>query len=396
MGLNDTPMSERITIGLFGRMNAGKSSIINAITNQQVSIVSDIGGTTTDPVYKSMELLPLGAVTLIDTSGLDDCTKLGKLRINKALEILRKIDIALLVVDASVGLSQFEQNLIEQFNTNNKQYIIVYNKCDLLSDKLTETEKEIFVSADKNINIQRLKNKIGECLKDKIKKKLVDGLVDEGDIVILVTPIDNSAPKGRLILPQQQVIRELLDNGAIPIVTRETELKLALSAISKKPKLVITDSQVFEKVDKIVPKDIALTSFSILFARYKGELKTLVKDVKKIDTLQENDIILISEGCTHHRQCGDIGSVKIPKWIQERIGKKITFDTTSGNEFPKDLSKYKLIIHCGGCMLNANEMNYRIEYATKNNKSIINYGTVISFLHGTLERSLQLFLDELN
>ncbi len=395
MSLNNTPMSERITIGLFGKMNAGKSSIINAITNQQVSIVSNIKGTTTDPVYKSMELLPLGPITLIDTSGLDDNTDLGRLRIDKTLDIIRKIDIALLVVDVNIGITEFEKNLIKEFENKSKEYIIVYNKCDLSKTKNKENEKEIYVSANQNINIDRLKEKIGECLKIKKEKYLVNDLVDKGDIVVLVTPIDNSAPKGRLILPQQQVIRELLDKGSIPVVTRETELELVLSSLKEQPKLVITDSQVFKQVDKIVPKKVPLTSFSILFARYKGELETLVKGVKLIDELQENDIILISEGCTHHRQCGDIGSVKIPKWIQERIGKKIRFDTSSGNEFPKDLSKYKLIIHCGGCMLNANEMKYRIDYAINNQKYIINYGIAISFLHGTLERSLELFKKEL-
>lgn len=395
MSLNNTPMSERITIGLFGKMNAGKSSIINAITNQQVSIVSNIKGTTTDPVYKSMELLPLGPITLIDTSGLDDNTDLGRLRIDKTLDIIRKIDIALLVVDVNIGITEFEKNLIKEFENKSKEYIIVYNKCDLCKTKNKENEKEIYVSANQNINIDRLKEKIGECLKIKKEKYLVNDLVDKGDIVVLVTPIDNSAPKGRLILPQQQVIRELLDKGSIPVVTRETELELVLSSLKEQPKLVITDSQVFKQVDKIVPKKVPLTSFSILFARYKGELETLVKGVKLIDELQENDIILISEGCTHHRQCGDIGSVKIPKWIQERIGKKIRFDTSSGNEFPKDLSKYKLIIHCGGCMLNTNEMKYRIDFATNNQKYIINYGIAISFLHGTLERSLELFKKEL-
>ena len=395
MSLNNTPMSERITIGLFGKMNAGKSSIINAITNQQVSIVSNIKGTTTDPVYKSMELLPLGPITLIDTSGLDDNTDLGRLRIDKTLDIIRKIDIALLVVDVNIGITEFEKNLIKEFENKSKEYIIVYNKCDLSKTKNKENEKEIYVSANQNINIDRLIEKIGECLKIKKEKYLVNDLVDKGDIVVLVTPIDNSAPKGRLILPQQQVIRELLDKGSIPVVTRETELELVLYSLNEQPKLVITDSQVFKQVDKIVPKKVPLTSFSILFARYKGELETLVKGVKLIDELQENDIILISEGCTHHRQCGDIGSVKIPKWIQERIGKKIRFDTSSGNEFPKDLSKYKLIIHCGGCMLNANEMKYRIDYAINNQKYIINYGIAISFLHGTLERSLELFKKEL-
>lgn len=395
MSLHNTPMSERITIGLFGKMNAGKSSIINAITNQQVSIVSNIKGTTTDPVYKSMELLPLGPVTLIDTSGLDDNTDLGRLRIDKTLDIIRKIDIALLIVDVNIGITEFEKNLIKEFEDKKKEYIIVYNKCDLSKTENKESVKEIYVSANQNININRLKEKIGECLKVKKEKNLVSDLVDKGDVVVLVTPIDNSAPKGRLILPQQQVIRELLDKGAIPVVTRETELELVLSSLKEQPKLVITDSQVFKQVDKIVPKKVSLTSFSILFARYKGELETLVKGVKLIDELQENDIILISEGCTHHRQCGDIGSVKIPKWIEERTRKKIRFDTSSGNEFPKDLNKYKLIIHCGGCMLNSNEMKYRIDYSTKHKKYIINYGIAISFLHGTLERSLELFKNEL-
>lgn len=395
MNMNNIPMSQRIMIGIFGRMNVGKSSIINALVGQQVAIVSNVGGTTTDPVYKSMELLPLGAVTLIDSSGLDDDTNLGKLRIDKTLDILRKIDIALLVVDINVGITEFEKDLISKFKSKNIEYIVVFNKCDLKDIYKNETDKEIFVSADKNINIESLKIKIGKCLKDKKEKYLVGDLVNSGDVVVLVTPIDKSAPKGRLILPQQQVIRELLDNGAIPIITKETELSTSLSMLNKKPKIVITDSQVFRQVDDIVPKDIPLTSFSILFARYKGQLKSLINGIEQIQNLQENDTILMAEGCTHHRQCEDIGSVKIPRWIQEKTEKHINFKFCSGNDFPKDLSKYKLVIHCGGCMINSNEMNYRIDYATKNKKAIINYGIVISFLHGTLERSLELFKNEL-
>ena len=392
MGLNTSPSSERINIAFFGRRNAGKSSLVNAITGQELSVVSPIKGTTTDPVYKSMELLPIGPVNIIDTAGLDDDGELGKLRIEKTKQVLVKTDIAVLVVDSSESISQFDKNLIDTFNQKNIKFIIVYNKSDLISKFKNLNANEIYTSVKNNTNIFELKELIASIYKENPNKpKLVSDLVEDGDIVILVTPIDSSAPKGRLILPQQQVIRDLLEVGAITIVVKETELESALNKCTSKPKLVITDSQVFGKVSKIVPNDILLTSFSIIFARYKGILFDAVEGVKNIENLKDGDIILISEGCTHHRQCEDIGTVKLPKWIKEYTKKNLEFEFTSGGTFPDDLSKYAMIIHCGGCMLKEQEVLYRYKQAKNQNTPISNYGITISYINGILKRCIEVF-----
>lgn len=392
MSLNSTPMAQRIHIGFFGRRNAGKSSLINAVTGQNLAIVSDIKGTTTDPVYKSMELLPLGPVTLVDTAGLDDEGELGKLRTEKTKQVLRKIDIALLVVDATLDLTDNDLALIDEFKNRQIKYIVVYNKSDLLKQSKTLKENEIYTSATNNRNILELKELIAKIYKTENKENLlVKNLVNPFDKVILVTPIDAAAPKGRLILPQQQVLRDLLEIGAITTVVKENELTQALQALAGKPKLVITDSQVFGKVNKETPNDVLLTSFSILMARYKGVLDFSVKGVTQIENLKDNDTILISEGCTHHRQCNDIGSVKLPLWLQNYTQKKLNFEFSSGGSFPDDLSKYAMIIHCGGCMLNDKEVLYRYKYAAENNISITNYGITIAYIHKILKRSIEIF-----
>ena len=389
---NLAPYGERITIAFFGVRNAGKSSLVNAITNQQMALVSDVKGTTTDPVSKAMELLPLGPVTIIDTAGIDDEGQLGELRVEKTIEILNKTDIAILVSDAKNQLNEYDKKLIKIFNEKNIKYIIAYNKADLLEKTPEQKDNEIFVSALNNININELKDLIAECAKTSTKEvTILKDIVNKNDVVVLVTPIDESAPKGRLILPQQQVIRELLEVGAITIIVQPDELNVALSKLSEKPKLVITDSQVFKKVNAILPNDIPLTSFSILFARYKGILAYSVKGVEAINQLKENDTILISEGCTHHRQCEDIGSVKIPKWIQEYTGKKLNFEFSSGLSFTNDISKYSMIIHCGACMLKDNEVLNRYNYATENNIPISNYGITIAYMNGILDRSVEIF-----
>lgn len=391
MSLNSTPSSERIHIGFFGKRNAGKSSLINAITNQELAIVSDIKGTTTDPVYKAMELLPLGPVSVIDTAGYDDNGELGKLRIEKTKQVLNKIDIAVLVVDASVGLEQGDKDFISLFEEKNIKYIITYNKCDLLETTLNKNN-EIYVSAKENINIEELKNLISSlCVETQEKQALVKDLVFPSDIVILVTPIDASAPKGRLILPQQQVIRELLEAGAITQIVQPDKLRNAIDNCKNKPKFVITDSQAFKKVDSVINGEIPLTSFSILFARYKGILEYAVKGVKQLDKLEDNDTILISEGCTHHRQCEDIGTVKLPNWIKNYTSKNLNFEFSSGNTFPTDLSKYKMVIHCGGCMLKDKEVLNRYKQAFEQNISISNYGITIAYINGILKRSIEIF-----
>ena len=394
MSLNSTPSSERIHIGFFGRTNAGKSSVVNSITGQNVSIVSEFKGTTTDPVYKAMELLPLGPVSIIDTPGIDDEGKLGKLRIEKTKQILKRVDIAILIVDASIGISQVDNDLISVFNENNTKYIVVYNKLDLISDKKQLNSNEIYVSAKENKNIFELKELIATCAAKTVKEQpLVKDLVSKNDIVILVTPIDESAPKGRLILPQQQVIRELLEVGTITLVVQVNELEHSLNLLNKKPKVVITDSQVFDKVNELLPDDVFLTSFSILFARYKGILKTAVQGVKQIEFLEDDDIVLISEGCTHHRQCNDIGTVKLPTWIKKYTGKNLNFEFTSGIDFKQDLSKYKMVIHCGGCMLKDLEVQNRYRNATKHQLPITNYGITIAYMNGILKRSVEIFSD---
>lgn len=392
MGLNDTPNADRIHIGFFGKRNAGKSSIVNAITNQELSVVSDIKGTTTDPVYKAMELLPMGPVTIIDTPGIDDEGTLGELRIKRTKQVLNKVDIAILIVDSTYGKTEVDEELIDLFKAKNLNYLVVYNKCDLLDSDCKANSNEIYVSATNNTNIEALKEKIASLApSDKDKLKIVGDLIKPSDFIVLVVPIDKAAPKGRLILPQQQTIRDILDANATAIVVKEFELKDTLKALGKKPRLVITDSQVFSKVSADTPKDIPLTSFSILLARHKGLLDTAVKGVAIIDKLQDNDTILISEGCTHHRQCDDIGSVKIPRWLENYTGKHLNFEFSSGRDFPEELTKYKLIIHCGGCMLNEREIKYRQKCATDQNIPITNYGIAIAYMQGILKRSIEIF-----
>ena len=396
MSLEKTVSAERIHISFFGRRNAGKSSLVNAITGQELSVVSDVLGTTTDPVKKSMELLPLGPVVIIDTPGFDDEGELGTLRVQKTREILAKTDIAILVKSVEEKESIQDADFISLIKEKNIPYIIVHNKADLLGNIPEADEKNIWVSATDNTNINELKNMLGKIAKSKTNdKKLIGDLLTKGDFVVLVTPIDESAPKGRLILPQQQTIRDILDHGCTSIVCQDTELEDTLSALKSKPKMVITDSQAFKKVSAIVPDDIPLTSFSILFARYKGDLITQVKGAAALSKLKDGDKILISEGCTHHRQCGDIGTVKLPNWIRNFTGADIEFDFTSGGEFPESLSEYKLVVHCGGCMLNEAEMKHRISIATNANVPIVNYGVAIAHINGILKRSLGLFPDVL-
>lgn len=392
MALNSSISSERVHIGFFGLRNAGKSSIVNAVTGQDLAIVSNIKGTTTDPVRKAMEILPLGPVVIIDTPGIDDDGELGELRVEKTKRVLAQIDIAVLVVDAIKGINEVEKDLVRLFDDRDIPFIIVYNKSDLL-DYYPQSQKNIiWVSAKENHNIYELKEMIAYLVKGKENnKRIVADLLSPGDKVVLVTPIDESAPKGRLILPQQQTIRDILDAGCTAIVCQDGELKDTLNSLKEMPKLVITDSQVFERVEKDVPRKVMLTSFSILFARYKGNLDELVKGAKKLKELGDGDNVLISEGCTHHRQCNDIGTVKIPKWIENYTGKALGFNFTSGGEFPNDLEKYDLIVHCGGCMLNEKEMQYRINKARECGVPMVNYGVAIAQMHGILERSLEVF-----
>ena len=398
MGLNEAASADRVHIGFFGLRNAGKSSLVNAITNQELSLVSDVLGTTTDPVRKAMELLPIGPVVIIDTPGLDDEGALGEARVKKARQVLNTIDIAILVHDVTKPFATLENELIELFKSKNIPYIIAHNKIDS-SDASTfeESAHDIYVSALNGTNIERLKEKIGRLQSlDGEEKRIVSDLIKAGDIVLLVTPIDKAAPKGRLILPQQQTIRDILDCGAMALVCRDSELEAMLAGLKEPPVLVITDSQVFGKVSKILPRDIPLTSFSILFARYKGNLWGAVKGANKLDSLQDGDKVLISEGCTHHRQCGDIGTVKLPKWLREYTGKELELEFTSGRDFPEDLSGYSLIIHCGGCMLTEREMQYRVRQAEDAGVPMTNYGMVIAHVHGILSRSLEPFDDILN
>lgn len=394
MSLNNTPSSERIHIGFFGQRNAGKSSVVNAVTGQKLSVVSDIKGTTTDPVKKAMELLPIGPVIILDTAGTDDTGELGKLRIEKTMQALSKTDIAVLVCDVTTGLTKDDKNLIEKFKEKNIKYLIAYNKCDLPFEEFNLENNEILISALKNININKLKEKLAEFGKERISdKRIVGDLLEKDDIAVLVTPIDSAAPKGRLILPQQMTIRDILDSCAVSVTIKETELKNTLKILKKKPKIVITDSQVFSYVSKLVPDDIPLTSFSILFSHYKGNLETAVKGAYILNDLKDNDTVLISEGCTHHRQCDDIGTVKLPKWICKFTNKKINFEFTSGTEFPdeKKLKKYSLIVHCGGCMLNEREMKSRINCAKSAGVPITNYGILIAHINGILKRATEIF-----
>lgn len=388
MGLNETPKGERVHIALFGKRNAGKSSLINALTGQELSIVSEVKGTTTDPVYKAMEILPIGPVMLVDTPGLDDEGELGLLRIEKAKDVLEKTDIALIVVDSGAKEDLFlEKELEEELKKKTIPYFWIYNKADLCNK---EKDDVVYVSAKNEEGINELREIIAKAVPQERERPLVRDLVSVGDMVILVVPIDKAAPKGRLILPQQQTIRDLLEAGAIPIVTRDSELEMTLQKLGSKPKLVITDSQAFAKVEKIVPKDIYLTSFSILFARYKGELEVMTKGLRAIEKLQNGDKLLMAEGCTHHRQCGDIGTEKLPKWIQEYTGKNLIFETCSGNSFPKDLSEYKIIVHCGGCTLHPKEMKNRISFAKDCEVPIVNYGLLISYMNNILSRTLEI------
>ena len=395
-GLNERPSSERPHIAFFGMRNAGKSSLVNAVTNQQLSLVSDIKGTTTDPVQKAMEILPLGPVVIIDTPGMDDEGALGELRIQRAIRTLDKTDIAVLVIDAKKGKSEADSQLEALIKSRNIPLITVFNKSDLLavSPDISSRDKTIYLSSKTGSGVNELKSLLGNIIgKSENDRHLVSDIISPGDIVVLVTPIDESAPKGRMILPQQQVIRDVLDGGAVNVVTKESELEIALSSLKNPPRMVITDSQAFGIVSKIVPESIPLTSFSILFARYKGDLAEAVKGARKLDSLKDGDKILISEGCTHHRQCGDIGTVKLPNWIKKHTGKHPEFTFTSGGEFPSDLSRYSLIIHCGACMINAREMASRIQRAKAAGVPITNYGTAIAHMHGILDRSLSPFDD---
>ena len=389
MSLNQVVSAERVHIGFFGLRNAGKSSLVNAVTGQKLSLVSDFKGTTTDPVQKAMEILPLGPVVIIDTPGIDDEGELGEMRVARAKQVLSKIHIAVLVTEAERDLQPAERELIKAFEEKKIPYIIAKNKSDLLNEVPNADQNSIFVSATKGSNIYELKEKIAAILKgNENNKKILADIVSYGDKVILVIPIDESAPKGRLILPQQQTLRELLEIGATTIVVKTEELADALESLKTPPKLVVTDSQAFGEVSKIVPKDIMLTSFSILFARYKGDLERVVKGAYALDGLKDGDTVLISEGCTHHRQCKDIGTVKLPNWVLKHSGKELRFEYTSGGEFPENLLKYALVIHCGGCMLNDREMQSRVQKAVNQNVPNTNYGTAIAHMHGILKRSL--------
>ena len=393
--LNSTPSANRVHIGFFGKRNAGKSSVVNAVTAQQLSVVSDVLGTTTDPVSKAMELLPIGPVVIIDTPGFDDEGALGELRVKKTKQILGKTDVAVLVVDATVGKTEIDEQLIGIFKDKNIPYIVVYNKSDLNSN-IALSANEILVSATENTNIYELKEKIGALAKlEEDDKKICSDLITENDFVVLVTPIDSAAPKGRMILPQMQTVRDVLDGDCTCIVVKEVQLEDTLKNLGKKPKMVITDSQAFGFVKNIVPNDIPLTSFSILFARYKGFLNSAVKGAKAIEDLKDGDKVLICEGCTHHRQCDDIGTVKMPKWIKAHTNKDIQFDWTSGGEFPEDLSEYKLIVHCGACMLNEREMTSRRKQADIQDIPFTNYGVIIAYMNGILKRSLEVLPETL-
>lgn len=436
MGLNSTPSANRIHIGFFGRRNAGKSSVVNAVTGQELAVVSEVKGTTTDPVYKSMELLPLGPVVIIDTPGFDDEGQLGELRVRKTKQVLNKTDVAVLVVDATQDLRACDEELIRLFEAKEIPYVVVYNKIDLLESenavvakeetvpqgekesrrdenseekepelegipeekepkrKETKTLKnnEIYVSALHKQGIYELKELIGKSVQVETEKlKIAGDLIKPSDFVVLVVPIDSAAPKGRLILPQQQTIRDILEADAVSVVVKENELKNTLRNLGRKPALVITDSQAFEQVSSDVPEDILLTSFSILMARYKGFLDVAVQGVAAVDALQDGDTVLISEGCTHHRQCDDIGTVKIPRWLREYTGKDIHFETSSGTEFPEDLSSYKMVIHCGGCMLNEREVKYRMKCSVDQKIPFTNYGIMIAYIKGILKRSVKVF-----
>ena len=401
MGMNQTPMSERTHIGFFGKRNAGKSSIINAVTGQDLAVVSDVKGTTTDPVYKSMELLPLGPVVMMDTPGIDDEGELGSLRVRRSYQVLNKTDAAVLVIDGTAGASGEDRALLDRIRAKGIPFIVAVNKKELAGPDMVQNIKKQLdleddrlcpVSAATGEGIFELKERIAAVAKrEEPERALVRDLLDPSDIVVLVVPIDSAAPKGRLILPQQQTIRDILEADAASVVVKENELKHVLGSFQKKPKMVITDSQVFAQVSKDTPDEIPLTSFSILMARYKGNLEQAVRGVTALDSLADGDAVLISEGCTHHRQCDDIGTVKIPRWIREYTGKDIRIETTSGTEFPDDVTGYKLIIHCGGCMLNEREMKYRLSCAENQGVPMTNYGILIAYVKGILKRSVEAF-----
>ena len=394
MSLNDMVSAERLHISFFGMRNAGKSSLVNAVTGQQLAVVSEVKGTTTDPVKKAMELLPLGPVVIIDTPGLDDEGELGRLRVQKAMQVLSSTDIAVLVVDAAIGLRELDRSLIACFRERKIPYITVYNKADLVCERQPLEKHEIYASAVTGENIYALKEKLGAFAKQlQNPKHMVADLLSEGDVVVLVTPIDESAPKGRLILPQQMAVREVLDAHAVAVTCQDTELPRTLESLAVRPKMVITDSQAFERVSADTPVDIPLTSFSILMARYKGDLPTLAAGASALSHLKDGDKVLISEGCTHHRQCNDIGTVKMPAWIERFCKAKPKFTFTSGGEFPEDLFPYSLIVHCGGCMLTETAMKHRIETAISAGVPIVNYGIAIAQMHGILKRSVQMFPD---
>ena len=403
VGLNQTPMSERTHIGFFGKRNAGKSSVMNAVTGQELAVVSDVKGTTTDPVYKSMELLPLGPVVMMDTPGIDDEGELGSMRVRKSYQVLNKTDAAVLVIDGTVGASAEDEALLERIRKKNIPFIVVINKKELADTAVEEAVKRrltlddgqlALVSAATGEGIHELKERIASIARvEEPEKYLVRDLLEPSDVAVLVVPIDSAAPKGRLILPQQQTIRDILEADAVSVVVKENGVKNALGQLNKKPKMVITDSQVFAQVAADTPEDIQLTSFSILMARYKGNLEQAVRGVTALDGLEDGDMVLISEGCTHHRQCDDIGTVKIPRWIREYTGKDVQIVTSSGTEFPDDLKKYKLIIHCGGCMLNEREMKYRLSCAADQEVPMTNYGIMIAYVKGILKRSVQVFPD---
>lgn len=391
--MNDTPRANRPHIALFGRTNAGKSSVINALTNQNLALVSDVKGTTTDPVFKSMEILPLGSVVLIDTAGLDDLSELGQLRIKRSLEILDKTDIVVLVVDVLTGMTEIEETFIEKVKVKKLPLLILFNKSDLTETRTIDCAyPHLLISAQSRSNIDAVLIELGKMRpENELKFKLIGDLVNAGDIVILVTPIDKAAPKGRLILPQQQVIRDLLESDVITLIVKEYELKEAIESLSRKPKMVITDSQVFLKVAADTPKEILLTSFSILFARYKGELEPNIKGVKALDRLQNGDKILVLEGCTHHKSCDDIGMVKLPRWIRQYSGKELSFESFSGHGFPEDIAGYALILMCGSCMLTRQEVEHRLERINQSGIPIVNYGMAIAHVQGILHRALQCF-----
>ena len=404
MGMNQTPASERVHIGFFGKRNAGKSSVMNKVTGQELAVVSDVKGTTTDPVYKAMELLPLGPVVMMDTPGIDDEGELGGLRVKKSYQVLNKTDAAVLVIDGKAGMSREDQALLERIHKKNIPSILVLNKRDLLTEEevcqtlsgLPEGYQEgkdyLWVSAQEGTGVQELKERLAVLAStEENQKKIVGDLLSPGDFVVLVVPIDKAAPKGRLILPQQQTIRDILDADAVSVVVKEDRLKETLESLGKKPRLVITDSQVFGRVSKDTPKELLLTSFSILFARYKGNLETVVEGARTLEKLKDGDKVLISEGCTHHRQCGDIGTEKLPAWIRKYTEKNLEFSFTSGTEFPDELGEYSLIVHCGGCMLNEREMKYRLSCAEDQGVPMTNYGIIIAYMNGILERSLEPF-----